>query len=271
MLDSQYQSLPTQSGGLEHEYGDRVHLLSKPYAMSVLERLCSPDTKQPTVNHLVASLYDHLLATVASTVLAKVHVDSPTRMSEFTPKGVYSGECIDRTQRVVVVDVARAGIIPSHRFYEGLHHIVEPDALRQDHVVASRLTDSAGRVTGVTLDGSKIGGTINGATVIFPDPMGATGSSIAGVIEHYLAEVGDSPRALVAAHLIVTPEYLRRMTSDFPNLHIFAIRLDRGLSTPEVLRTRPGENWDQEVGLTDNQYIVPGAGGVGEVLNNAWI
>jgi uracil phosphoribosyltransferase len=271
MLDSQYQTLPTPKGGLEHEYGNRVHLLSMPYAMSVLERLCSPETKQPTVNHLVATLYDQLLATVASTVLAKEHVNSPTRMSEFTPKGVYSGECIDRSQRIVVVDVARAGIIPSHRFYEGLHHIVDADALRQDHVVASRLTDPQGRVTGVTLDGSKIGGPIDGATVIFPDPMGATGSSIAGVIEHYLAKVGGTPRALVAAHLIVTPEYLRRMTSAFPDLHIFAIRLDRGLSTPDVLSTRPGTHWSQEVGLTDNQYIVPGAGGVGEVLNNAWI
>ena len=271
MLDSQYHTLPAPSGGLEHEYGDQVHLLSMPYAMSVLERLCNPETKQPTVNHLVATLYDHLLATVASTVLSKERVDSPTRMSEFTPKGVYSGERIDRSQRVVVVDVARAGIIPAHRFYEGLHHVVDPDVLRQDHVVASRLTDHEGRVSGVTLDGSKIGGPIDGATVIFPDPMGATGSSIAGVIDHYLTELGGEPRALVAVHLIVTPEYLRRMTTAFPNLHIFAIRLDRGLSTPEVLSTRPGTHWDQEVGLTDNQYIVPGAGGVGEVLNNAWI
>jgi len=271
MLDSQYQSLPLPSAGLEHDYGDRVHLLSMPFAMSVLERLCSPETKQPTVNHLVGTLYDLLLASVASTVLAKEHVESPTRMSEFTPKGVYTGERIARSQRVVVVDVARAGIIPSHRFYEGLHHIVEADALRQDHVVASRLTDSTGRVTGVTLDGSKIGGPIDGATVIFPDPMGATGSSIAGVIDHYSAELGGTPRAMVAAHLIVTPEYLQRMTSAFPNLHIFAIRLDRGLSSEEVLNSKPGTLWSQEVGLTDNQYIVPGAGGVGEVLNNAWI
>ena len=61
------------------------------------------------------------------------------------------------------------------------------------------------------------------------------------------------------------------MVAEFPELHIFAIRLDRGLSGPEVLDSPPGTHSAQERGLTDNQYIVPGAGGVGEVLNNAWI
>ena len=90
-------------------------------------------------------------------------------------------------------------------------------------------------------------------------------------MDHYKDNLGGNPRALAAVHLIVTPEYLRRMTKQFPNLHIFAIRLDRGLSDADVLQTRPGARPDDERGLTDNQYIVPGAGGVGEVLNNAWI
>jgi uracil phosphoribosyltransferase len=38
-----------------------------------------------------------------------------------------------------------------------------------------------------------------------------------------------------------------------------------------VLRTEPGTHWDEERGLNDIQYIVPGAGGVGEILNNAWL
>jgi uracil phosphoribosyltransferase len=70
-------------------------------------------------------------------------------------------------------------------------------------------------------------------------------------------------------HLIVTPEYIRRVTSALENVTIHAIRLDRGLSAPDVLATRPGERWDEEKGLNDHQYIVPGAGGVGELINNA--
>ena len=69
----------------------------------------------------------------------------------------------------------------------------------------------------------------------------------------------------------MTPEYIKRMTAQFPDMHIFAVRLDRGLSSTDTLATVPGSSIDDERGLTDNQYIVPGAGGVGEVLNNAWI
>ena len=170
MTDQQYQALPRPQGGLVHHYGQRVHLLSYPYAMSMLERLSSPDTVQPTANHLVGALYRLLLGEVADRVLATSLVSSPTRMAEFTDAGVYAGEAIDRSQRVVVVDVARAGIIPAHHFYEGLHAVIDAPSLRQDHVVASRTTDGAGKVTGVTLDGSRIGGPIDDATVIFPDP-----------------------------------------------------------------------------------------------------
>ncbi len=271
MTDQQYKALPRPQGGVTHRYGERVRLLSFPYAMSLLERLSAPETVQPQANHLVEALYRILLSEVANQVLATETVESATRMAQFTPKGVYCGERIDRSQRVVVVDVARAGILPSHHFYEGLHNVIDAASLRQDHVVASRTTDDNGRVTGVALDGSKIGGPIDDATVIFPDPMGATGSSLAGVIAHYDKALGGTPRALVAVHLIVTPEYVTRMTAQFPHLHIFAIRLDRGLSEASVLETMPGTHPTLERGLTDNHYIVPGAGGVGEVLNNAWI
>ncbi len=272
MLDIQYADLPSPTVGMRHGYGARVHLLSDPWSMSLLTRMCQEETVQPEVNRLVSSLYDHLLVNVAGTLLKRTQVSCPTRMKAATPEGVYAGQVIDPQQRVVVVDLARAGILPSHRFYEGLHQVIAPDQLRQDHVVASRTTNEAGKVQGVRFDGSKIGGPIDDAIVLFPDPMGATGASIAGVIAHYLSTaVGGVPKTLAAVHLIVTPEYLRRMTREYPELEIFAVRLDRGLSSPEVLATPPGTRWDEERGLTDIHYIVPGAGGVGEVLNNAWV
>ena len=272
MSDIQYTSLPSPSAGLSHRYGDRVHLLSDAWSMSLLARLCQEQTVQPEVNRLVGSLYERLLVNVAGSILSRTTTTVRTRMKAVVPQGEYTGEIIDPTQRVVIVDLARAGILPSHRFYEGLHQAIAPENLRQDHVVASRTTDADGRVQGVRFDGSKIGGPVDGAAVIFPDPMGATGSSIAGVIDHYLSEaVGGTPRIIAAVHLIVTPEYLRRMTAEYPELEIFAVRLDRGLSAPDVLAAQPGSRWDEERGLNDIQYIVPGAGGVGEVLNNAWV
>ncbi len=52
---------------------------------------------------------------------------------------------------------------------------------------------------------------------------------------------------------------------------IYALRLDRGLSPPEVFDTVPGTFWEKERGLDDRQYIVPGGGGFGELMNNAYV
>ena len=85
------------------------------------------------------------------------------------------------------------------------------------------------------------------------------------------AKVPGTPRRIINIHLIVTPEYLRRMTTQHPDVVVYAVRLDRGLSQPDVLATVPGTRWDEERGLTDHQYIVPGGGGFGEIMNNAYV
>ncbi|MFT5683633.1 MAG: uracil phosphoribosyltransferase [Myxococcota bacterium] len=270
-MDTQFTTLPRPGSGVPHEYGDRVHLLSLPYPMAMLTRLCQQQTQQPEINHLVAALYDWMLSEVSSRLLRTRTVQRATRMAAMHSEGIYAGECIDETQRVVVVDIARGGILPAHRLYHGLHHIIDAEQLRQDHIIASRTTDSEGRVTGVDISASKIGGGVEDATVLIPDPMAATGTSVSAVIDRYKALPGGAPRQIAALHLIATPEYIARMRKEHPEVHIFAIRLDRGLSDAEVLATRPGTRWSEEVGLNSIQYIVPGAGGVGELLNNAWV
>ena len=45
----------------------------------------------------------------------------------------------------------------------------------------------------------------------------------------------------------------------------------RSLSPPDVLACVPGERWAEEVGLNDHHYIVPGAGGLGEIMNNSFV
>ena len=76
---------------------------------------------------------------------------------------------------------------------------------------------------------------------------------------------------IINIHLIVTPEYLRAMRDAHPEVIIYAIRLDRGMSDPDIARTVPGTHWDRERGLNEHQYIVPGGGGFGEILNNSYI
>lgn len=270
-MDPHYSRLPAPGQGIAHAYGPQVHILSQPVPMSLLARLCAPETTQPMVGRLVGRLYDWLLAEVGGRVLARRSVSMPTRMRASEPRGVYQGEAIDRRQPVVVVDIARAGMLPAQRIYDGLHDLIDPDVIRQDHVMASRRTDEHGHVVGLDVHGSKIGGPVSDAVVLFPDPMAATGTSLDAVLQTYKSLPGGPPRRLVALHLIVTPEYLRRMTRVHPDLEIYAVRLDRGLSSPEVLATPPGTRWEEEVGLNSVQYIVPGAGGVGELLNNSWV
>ena len=90
-------------------------------------------------------------------------------------------------------------------------------------------------------------------------------------LDLYEKEVGGNMRKGVAIHLIVTPEYLRAMAESHPELTIYALRLDRGLSEPDVLETIPGTHPERERGLDDRHYIVPGMGGLGELVNNAFV
>ena len=70
---------------------------------------------------------------------------------------------------------------------------------------------------------------------------------------------------------MVTPEAIRRVTAMHPGVRLYSGRLDRGLSSERALQSVPGLHADEERGLTDVQYIVPGAGGMGELLTNSWV
>jgi uracil phosphoribosyltransferase len=196
-------------------------------------------------------------------------IEVTTRMSEHTPHGVWTGEATDPRTPAVVVAVARAGLVPSQITFDYLAQFMEPGGVRQDHLVLERAVDEVGRVTGARMFGSKIGGRVDGAFVLIPDPMGATGSTVTRVLEQYGSR--GAPAKVIAVHLIITPEYLRHVRQRHPEVVVYALRLDRGLSDPSVLETIPGARWDEERGLDDHQYIVPGAGGMGEVINNAFV
>ena len=152
-----------------------------------------------------------------------------------------------------------------------LNEVLDPSCVRQDHLFMSRKLDDAGQVIGTEWHDAKIGRDIQDCLVMLPDPMGATGSSLCNAIEHYKSTVHGTALRYVAMHLMVTPESLRRVTEQHPDVVVYAFRLDRGLSSERALAAVPGEHWDEEKGLNDTQYIVPGAGGVGELLNNAWV
>jgi uracil phosphoribosyltransferase len=258
---------------LQHRYGSHVHIINNPTLNGWLRKLCEPTCEQPGANRYVELLYTNLIQAVVARELQTVERVSKTRMHK--KHGEISAQLtcteINPEQRAVVVNLARAGTWPSHICYSLLNEILVPALVRQDHILASRMTDLDQHVNGTHLTGAKIGGGIDGAVVMFPDPMGATGSTLVSAIDHYKKISGGSAKRFVAMHLIVTPEYIKNVLTQHPEARIYALRVDRGLSPDYVLESVPGTFWSDERGLNDVQYIVPGAGGLGEVLNNSWV
>jgi uracil phosphoribosyltransferase len=269
--DRLYDNITFRHSEIAHRYGPNVHILANPYLLSQLAQLCAKETIQPAINRLVVDLYGRLLEDVMNAEFPRVLADVPTRMIDVTPAGVYHGEVLDRSARAVTVNIARAGAIPSQTVYDLLNVALDPLRVRQDHIIMSRMLGANEEVVGAGIGGMKIGGDVEDAFLLFPDPMGATGSSLSEAIHTYKERVPGTPRRIINMHLVVTPEYLRRMQRDHPDVVVYAVRLDRGLSPPDVMETVPGTRWDEERGLTDHQYIVPGGGGFGEIMNNAYV
>lgn len=254
-----------------HAYGPNLHLHGTPLALSMLARLGHPDTHQPEVGRLAHRLFDYLFMQVANAELPSDLERVPTRMTAAHPDQAYEGVVLRRSQRVVVVDVARAGILSAQLFYDHFNEALDPAGVRQDHMFVSRTTGANNEVTGASISAAKIGGPIEGALLVIPDPMGATGGSLCRVLDHYAAIGAGTPAKVVFVHLIVTPEYVQRVHAAHPEVSIHAIRLDRAFSSPAALERLPGALPAEERGLDGHQYIVPGAGGLGEVLNNSWV
>ncbi len=278
MLDRQHRRQRFFASSVEHKYGDNVHIVADPVSLSQLARLCTPEAVQPEINFLVQELYSRMIVRVINAEFPTRRTKLNSRMREVlenngqeSERGVIEGEFIDRSTPVVSVDIARAGILPSLTCYNVLNQILDPRQVRQDHLIVSRATDKNEQVTGAQIKGEKIGGPIDGRIVIFPDPMGATGSSLSTAIKYYKESFGGQPLKLITLNLIFTPEYIRRIKDDHPEVIMYALRLDRGMSASDVLDTVPGTRWDEERGLDEHQYIVPGGGGFGEIMNNAWV
>ena len=68
-----------RTGELVHRYGERVHILSDPYHLSLLATLSAQETVQPHVNMLVSTLYRHMIAAV-------VAAEFPTVQATVTPR-----------------------------------------------------------------------------------------------------------------------------------------------------------------------------------------
>lgn len=261
---------------ISHEYGRNVHVLNDNLLLLLLARMGHPDTDQYTARRLAAKAYELLMGHVVGWEFPHPPIEVPTRMQKVVGDyGFYRGPAAN-IENVVVVSIERAGAIPTDSIVD-LLTLATGGNIRRDSVTAERTTDAGGHVTGCKISGAKIGGPVEGATVIIPDVMAATGGTIEAVVELYTGKrlipgtrkrLDAPPKRIVAMHLIAAPEYLRTVPGKFSDVGIYVARVDRGLSEKWVLQERLGAVAPAfERGLTNNGYIVPGAGGMGEMLS----
>lgn len=227
----------------------KATVLNTPYNLSLLAELSKPTTLQPTISALIESLYTNLFGPVVDAELATEKVAVKTRLYPRTKEAVYRGPIIKKKQKVVVVDIMRGGIQPSQLLYLRLCQLLDPSFVRQDHIMSQRVNNKAG-VKASSITCSKIGGSIEDAIVIIPDPMGATGHSIKNVADYYLENYGE-PKKFVIINLVITPTYLSRLEEIEADVRVYSARKDSK--------------------MTRDSYIIPGVGGVGEMINNTEI
>lgn len=142
---------------LEHKYGENYKILNDVFLHSHLANLCKEKTKQPTANYIISDLYNFLIKEVITNEFPIKEETVRTRMADLTPKGYWQGNIIDPETSAVVVDIARAGTLPSETCFRVLNQTVNPDLVRQDHIYMARKTDENGQVVGTDWSGSKIG------------------------------------------------------------------------------------------------------------------
>ena len=229
LRDSQYEERPFQLSEQKHLYGKNVHLLSDPFLHTHLAKLCSIETFQPQISQLVEIIYTSLIQLVVNQEFPQKRAITNSRMSEYHPEGFFESPIVDPETSVACVNLARAGTFPSHLCYQTLNQLLNPKLVRQDHISIARQAGADHKVTGSQVSGHKIGGKVDDAMVLIPDPMGATGSTVIETINLY-GQYGRAKK-FVAIHCIVTPEYLKRVTKAHPDLVVYAVRLDRGLSS----------------------------------------
>lgn len=267
--DIQHQNLKFTPTQVEHRYGENVVILSSPLMLSLLAKLGHPSTHQPQINELTQMLYSYLVDQTIDLYFPKKIATLETRMRDAHLEAEYEGEIVDPEIPVVSVDLARAGTFPSHLCYNKLNYLMNPIKVRQDHFYVARVSDESGQVTGVSVAVLKLVETLSRQLFYFLIQWGHW-LNYCKSIPSLPKTSGGKPRMMVAMHLIITPEYIQKVTKECPDLKIVALRLDRGLSGEEVLKTIPGTHVSEEKGLNQHQYIIPGAGGLGEILNNSY-
>jgi len=195
--------------------------------------------KNPLLVHLVNSIrplnVDHLRFRETLKAIGKIALPYMLEEETLKPKevelwsGKYSFGFLEEKQ-IVVIAVLRASL----PMFEGMMEVLKDAqggfiaAKRDEKTLQSRIYYK--RYT-----------SLKGKTVIIPDPMLATGSTMDLVLEEVLKE---EPLKVKTLHCVSAPEGLERISKKYPQVEIYTIAVDQGLN--------------------ENGFIVPGLGDAGD-------
>lgn len=249
---------------ISHFYGPNVHILSDAMTAMHMTRLSNCRTGQYEVRRLVRFLYERiLLPVVVNTVFPVVNTGVYTPMMDIVGKrALLTADVTNPTTMVAVATMLRAGDIPASACIDRLGEILHDHTIQQHFFGAGRVTDDEHHVVGTQVTYQKIG-PLHDRILLIPDPMGATGGTVVETLDLYGSDQIKLTKTIVAMHLVIAPEYIRRVTAAYPQAQIFALRVDRGMSDPDVLVSVPGTFPDREFGLTPEGYVVPGVADIG--------
>ena len=273
MTETAYAQSRYRPPEIEHRYGPNVHLLDDPArldaARAPLRARDAAARGGPAGPQLLYEKLAHASWPPSSRARGSTCRRGWSRRRR-RPSCAATG--IAPQTRVVTVGIARAGTMPSQVVYDLLNDLLDPACVRQDHLFMSRATDAKGQRHRGDVARREDRARRRRAHRALPRPDGRDGL----VPRERARPLQDAPRGQARPLHHDAPHrdarvHAQRPRARTPTRVIYALRLDRGLSADDVLATVPGTRWDEEKGLDDHQYIVPGAGGVGEILNNAWV
>ena len=127
---------------LEHRYGKNVTVFDSIHLNTLLTELSSKDTFQPQINRIVRRLYSSLFSLILDRKNGDKDVTVDTRMATFTPKGTLQTKVLDDQARWVIVDLARAGMIPSEVCFDEANEVLDATRVRIDHIFINRKDSS---------------------------------------------------------------------------------------------------------------------------------
>jgi uracil phosphoribosyltransferase len=199
----------------------------------------------PLIQHKLAYIRDYatsfrpfraLLYQIAGLMVYEVTRDFPTEAVEVeTPLERTTGKRLRGT--ITVVPVLRSGL----GMAEGILEMM-PEA-RVGHLGLARDEETLEPIAYL----NKLPKNIKDGPVVLVDPMLATGGSAVAAI-HMLREVGVRDLRMIC--LVVSPEGIRRLKSEHPEVIIYAAALDRCLNHQGFILPGLGDAGDRMYGTT---------------------